>query len=762
MAAASSALAIALKHHQAGQLADAERLYRQVLARQPREPNAWHLLGVIALQSNHPDAAIEPIRKAIAIHPKFPEAYYNLGNAFDACNRLDEAATAFAKAVRLKPDYAEAHHNFGRTRLREGKHAEAIIALRRAIALQPQLAAAHSNLGVALMQQGDLANAAESFERALALAPGMVDTRTHLGSLRLSQGRHEDAATAFRQATEHAPDYAKAHHGLGIALSERGDAGGAIAALIRTTELDPACVPAYGNLGNVLVEIGEPARALIVYRRALELDPQNFVVLVGAAQAHSALDQYEPARGYIEQAIAAYPDSPEPHNTLGNIRMKEGRLADSAAAFERALALRPGWDIGWRNLRLCTLYRADLDEVGRQAVARRFEDEAARPHYPASPQWAVTPDPHRRLRIGYLSSDFRGQSVGRVIMPILEAHDRGRFEVFCYAHVRRPDPFTERCHQAADSWRSTVGFGDDDVADMIRADGIDLLVCLASHFDENRFLVCARRPAPVQISYQDVATGGLAAVDYIFADPVLAPRGSGEYFAERPFRLPHYIVQSPILGAPPVGPLPALTDGTIAFGSASNPSKIGPDVVAAWADVLHTVPNSILRLKFFNAFADDSLCARFRESFAAHGVDAARLHFEGGSATTIHHLSFYDRVDIMLDTFPFTGSTTSFEALWMGVPVVTMAGDAMLSRYGAAALASIGRPGWAAANRAGFVDIARRLAGDIPGLAAERASLRDRVAGSPLCDVPRRTRQIERAYRAMWRRWCATRPAAGV
>jgi predicted O-linked N-acetylglucosamine transferase (SPINDLY family) len=340
------------------------------------------------------------------------------------------------------------------------------------------------------------------------------------------------------------------------------------------------------------------------------------------------------------------------------------------------------------------------------------------------------------------------------MLPVLEAHDRSRFEIVGYAELARPDGVTERIAKTLDRWRSTLWQSDAEVADAIIRDNVDVLVFLAGHFDVNRLSVAAHKPAPILVSVHDPVTSGFESMDYLVADPVLAPRAGRERFVERVVRVPSFFCHAPLVGAPEPGDPPMGRLGHVTFGSSNNPMKINADVVALWSRVLNAVPAATLRLKYRNAFADPGLCHMFRAAFARHGIDGSRLVFLGGGEPTDVHLNFYRDVDAVLDCFPFTGSTTTFEALWMGVPVVTLIGDSMVHRWSAGILTPLGRRDWVAADAEEYVRIAARLAADADLVADHRRRLRGELAASPLCDGVRLAQQLERLYRSMWRRWC--------
>jgi len=397
------------------------------------------------------------------------------------------------------------------------------------------------------------------------------------------------------------------------------------------------------------------------------------------------------------------------------------------------------------------LYDPALDEGARWEIAEGFETVYAAPIYerPAA-AFANAREEGRRLRVGYVSSDLYEHPVGRNLELVLGHRDRERFAVTCYADVARPDGMTERLRAAVDHWHPIVGLSDEQVAGLVRGDGIDVLVILAGRFDRNRPLVAAYRAAPVQVSFHDPGTSGLKAMNYLIADPVLVPKGTKERFSERVVRLPSFYVHAP-LGGPEVGALPLSGHGHVTFGSFNNPAKVNEEVLRVWGEVLRAVPGSRLKLKFKNWFGNAGLRDRV---LAGLGVEGSRVEFVAGEASREEHLRLYNEVDVALDPFPFTGSTTTFEALWMGVPVVTLLGERMAGRWSASMLTAVKLPELIACDAGEYVAKVAGLAADTNRLADLRRTLRRRVAASPLCDGRGKARQVERLYRALWRRWC--------
>ena len=580
-----------------------------------------------------------------------------------------------------------------------------------------QQAAAHH-------QAGRLTEAVAAYRRALAIGPDYPEAHYHLGNALDALGRQDEAAIAWQAASTLNPNHAEAHNNLGVALEAEGRLDEAASAYARAAALKPNFAAAHSNLCNVFRYQGK-------------------------------LDE---AVGACERALALQPDFAAAFNNLGNARKEQGRLDEALAHYRRAHEIEPARGEFHLNLLTGLLYHPGVDDAARFAEHLRF----GQLHAPAPARIGThsnAPDPRRRLRIGYVSADLYDHPVARNLLPLVEAHDRTRFELFFYANPRRSDDTTARFRARADGWRVIKGLSDAQAAEAIRADGIDILVLLAGHFDGNRPLVAAHAPAPVQISFHDPATSGLAAIDYLIADRILVPRQSKESFVERVVRLPFIYVARPIAAAPPVGPLPARGAGATTFGCLNNPIKITDQVLRLWGAVMSEIPASRLLLKFKRNYASAALRERVRAVLGPRGIAAERVILRAEYQDLADHLDHYRDIDIALDPFPFSGATTTFEALWMGVPVVTLVGDFMASRWSASMLSALGLPELIASTPDEYVAICKRLAADSQALAEVRAGLRDRVAASPLCDVPGGARQIERLYRALWRRWCNRRAA---
>ena len=518
----------------------------------------------------------------------------------------------------------------------------------------------------------------------------------------------------YRRVLDAAPDHAEAHNDLGIALCAVKDFAGARAAFARALDLRAGFVSAQVNLGQLLQsEFHDYRAAALHYREALAVEPAQM-----QARHNLALVLYE--RGLVEEAMAC-------------LRETLRRAPGDALAHEFMLFMSHA------------LAQRDADEWHAEHCRwgqRQAQGIARQVHAPA--------DAARRLRIGYVSADLREHATAGFMLPILALHDRKNFDVFCYSNSDEADARTSEMQQQVHGWRNIDGVDDARAAQLILADGIDILVDLSGHTRGNRLGVFARKPAPVQISYLGyLDTSGMPAMDYRISDAVADPPGVSERLhSERLLRLPQTLwCYQPPVDAPAVAPLPAERNGFITFGSFNHVAKLNARVLNVWAELLQRVPASRLQLL---AMPDEETAARIRAVLVNYGIDAARIRSLPRLARA-QYWPMYAEADIALDPFPYTGGATSCDALWMGLPVVSLAGDFGFARSAATVLVNAGLAQFVAEDERQYLDIALRLAGAVPELADLRRGLRERLARSPLLDAPRFVAALEQLYRAAWR-----------
>jgi protein O-GlcNAc transferase len=761
--------------------------YREAIRLKPDLAEAQSNLGSALREQGKLDAAVVACREAIRVRPGYAEAYSNLGAALYAQGKFYDAARACREAIHLKRDYAEAYSNLGAILCKQGEFDEAVAACREAIRIKPADAEPHAILGAALHGQGKLDEAIAALCEATRIKADLAEAHSGLGSVLKDQGKLEEAIAAYREAIRIKPDYAEAHSDLGAIFYEQGQLNEAAAAYRAAIHVKPDFAAPHSNLGAILYQQGKLEDAIRACREAVRIKPDY-------AEAHCNLGcalfdrrEYDEAGAALLRAIQIKPDLAEAHSNLGKVRRDLGQVDEAVKACRQALRIKPRYADAYINLGagLCdqgaieeaaVAYRAAVEidpesaEAGSGALAcinysdrgspaalyevhQAWGEMHARPR-PQPDSYANERSGDRRLRVGYVSPDFRQHSVAYFLDPLLRNHDRGAIEVFCYAEVNWPDARTKQFQGLADHWMTTVGMSDETLAEHIRRDRIDILVDLVGHTAKNRLAVFATRPAPVQVTWLGYPnTTGLTAIDYRLVDAVTDPDAQDDALSsETLVRLPGGFL---CYGAPDDAPRPAgpphLSGGAVTFGSFNSPSKLSAVTLDAWARLLARLPEARLLLKG-KPFACAVTRASFLERLLRRGVTKERVELVAWLPDQ-SHLALYNRVDIALDPFPYNGATTTCEALWMGVPVVALRGDRHVGRVGASLLTQVGLIDLVADSVEDYVEIATALAGDPARLADLRQSLRPRMAASPLRDASAFARKIEAAYRTMWQRW---------
>jgi predicted O-linked N-acetylglucosamine transferase (SPINDLY family) len=542
---------------------------------------------------------------------------------------------------------------------------------------------------------------------------------------------------------------------LGIINGQLGSWQEAVGCWHEAIAIQPENLDAHFNLGQGLIVLGRYEEALTHFQQILRSRPNDSAAYHGLGFALKQLFRLEEAAASFEQVLRLKPDLVEARNNLGMTYKDQGQLDLAIACFREALRAKPTYAEAHSNLLLAMLYSPALDPSAVFAEHRHWAEKHANVLLPLNTH-PNTRDPDRRLRIGYVSPDLRTHSIAFFLAPLLVNHDPTAVEITCYANVSRPDAITGYFQTLAGKWRNIHSLPDEAVAKLIQEDAIDILVDLSGHTAHNRLLVFARRPAPVQVTYLGYPnTTGLSTIDYRFTDSWADPLGeTDQWHTEELIRLPRgFLCYRSVDDAPPVAALPSLTTGQVTFGSFKILSKMTPEVVALWARILSAVPGSRLFLKN-KSLHDIATAKHCRELFARHGIVGERLTLQGWQSGIGDHLNAYAHVDIALDTFPYNGTTTTCEALWMGVPVITLAGSLHAGRVGVSLLSQLELNDLIATDADGYVARAERWAKDLDGLSRLRADLRDRMANSSLCDGPAFARDVENAYRAIWRAWC--------
>ncbi|MBI5926625.1 MAG: tetratricopeptide repeat protein [Aquabacterium sp.] len=568
-------------------------------------------------------------------------------------------------------------------------------------------------------------------------------------------GRYADLESGARQLSLTYPNSGFVWKVLGTALLMQGRHAEGIGPLQRAVSLMPGDVEAHSNLGNLLRACDRLSEAEASYRQAISLRPDyaaaHFnlgITLRDLGRLNEAVDSYR-------EALRLSPGFAEAHNNLGNALKDLGRLDEALAAYRQAWACKPDYVEACGNVLFARNYLPGSSPDVMLAEARAYGSLVAGMAQPFT-SWPNLKDAQRKLRIGLVSGDLIAHPVGFFLEGVMAAiadHESDRLDVLVYANNRHVDDVTQRIRACSAGWCDVSDMSDQVLAQRIRSDAIDILVDLSGHTGLNRLPMFAWKPAPVQVSWLGyVATTGVGAIDWLLADPWTLPTSEDAHFTEQIWRLPEtrMCFTAPQVDAA-ISPLPAERQGHVTFGCFNNLTKVNDDVIKVWARVLQAVPGSQLILKA-DQLADAAECQRMHARFAVHGLDPQRVQLQGRSPRA-DYLSAYQQIDIALDPFPYTGGTTSAESLWMGVPVLTLAGERMIARQGVGLMVNAGLPDWVASDQDDYVAKAVAHAGDITALAALRARLRAQVMASPLFDAARFAAHLQVALRGMWLRW---------
>jgi protein O-GlcNAc transferase len=705
-----------------GRLAEAEACFRRALVLTPGHAEAHGNLGTIILEQGRLADAEASFRQAVALKPEFAEAHNSLGAVLSAQNRLPEAQACFERAVELKPGFDKAHNNLGNALQRQGRPVEAEASYRRALELSPGYAEAHSNMGACLRAQQRLPEAEASARRALELTPSSVDALVNLGVILHTQGRLDEAESSYLKALALQPDLAKAH----------------------------------SNLGNTLKAQGRLAEAEASFRQALAIEPDHAAALNNLSITLHAQGRLTEAEATIRRMLELEPDSADAHTNLGVILQMQGRLLEAEQSFRRALEVQPDMVTTYTNLLFCLCHRPEIGPQELFQEHRRFGEYVEAPLRANWPKHANARDPERVLQVGFVSADLRNHAMAGFIGPLLaQLAAFPSLSLHAYYNHPKEDAVTEGIRASLQHWHRIVGLPDTVLAEKIRADGIDILIDLSGHTDRNRLPAFARKPAPLQASWMGYpGTTGLSAVDYYLTDHSVLPPGQfDDQYSEKIVQLPASAPFRPPEGAPDVSALPALANGHMTFGSFNRLSKLNPSVVALWSALLKALPDSRMVIGGMPRHGTYAL----HDWFAANGIAPERLSIHQTAGMNVY-LRLHHQVDICLDTFPYSGGTTTAQALWMGVPTLTLAGKTAHGRAGVSMLEGAGLDDFVARDAADFLRKGLHWARSTEELAALRGGLRDRLAQAPIGQPALIAASLESALRTMWRRWCKGLP----
>lgn len=831
-----------------GDTATAIACYTAVLGQDPRDWCAHNNLGVIYKDSDALDQACAEYSAAMATAPTGSVVYENmaialteLGTRLRQRGKRNEAIVRYRQALQFHPRHAPAHFHLGVVAGEAGDQDEAMRCYTKTLELNPEHADALCNMGVILKNKGDIGGAISMYSKALTINPNFTlasDNQaialTDMGTHAKEKGDVVQSIKHYKKALTHNPKYYSAWYNLGVAYAETGQIDDAMLAYEMATNFHPQCAEAYNNLGVLYKDQGNLDKAIACYKKALVAQPKFVQTLNNMGVIHTMLGKWDEAYKYCSQAVQVDPKYVEAYNNLGVLFRDEGRVVEAIASYDRALLLDPYSRNAGQN-RLLALNSLDslpvndipltdfvsaehlrwgqLFQRGRQprkswpSIDRNFTlmNQSTLTSLSSSSTSSTSTTTSRPLRVGYISADFFTHSVSYFIEAPLAYADRSRVHTICYSNVARSDARTAKLKTMAHDWRVVNGMSAEAVTKLIMDDKIDILVELTGHTSGNRLDVLALRPAPVQITWIGYSnTTGLPTIDYRITDTVADPPNTSQRYSETLVRMPDaFLCYTPPPDAPAISPAPCLTNGFITFGSFNNLAKVTDSVLRLWASVLIAVPTSRFVVKS-KPFASETIRSKFLTRLAALGVDSSRVDCLPLMATTNEHLKSYSMVDLALDSFPYAGTTTTCEALYMGVPVLTLraierpchaqnVGSSLISRLTSVDVPDTSEYAWdgstlskhpipsassssssspspspsssssmsptasiipsrdfVATSPEHFVRLAVAWANAPTRLAYFRSHLRKLLTSSPLCDGPRFTRNLESLYHSLF------------
>ncbi|KQR79597.1 hypothetical protein ASG35_06825 [Burkholderia sp. Leaf177] len=741
--ALAEVLAAAIGHHHANEIDEAEALYKVIVEAQPTQPDANHNLGVIALQRGEFERAVGCFEVAIGANPEQNQYWASYINALNQSGQTSAAWVALELAQQRGMNGPAVD-----TLIQQ--MVQGVAAPAESDAVEQAAASQMGGADAASTSAVDASSARARKELSPVPPPQQINRLTAL----YNQGRTAEALELARAMTVRFPTYPLGWKAIGTALHSQGKIPESLDPLRRAVELAPQDLDARKVLADCLRIVGEYAEAEAECRTIISHAPTHGEAHRILGVTRLAMGQISEAEAYCRKAVELMPNSDVAYSTLGVMLLDQGKLADAEAQFRRSLEIKPDAPISHENILFCLSHN---DEVTPEALLAQHLQFGAQCETPLRKLWKRHQNsrkPDRQLRVGFVSGDLYQHAVATFVEPVLTYLARDpSVAVHVYYNYSITDEVNARLRSHVRHWNSVPGMTDAQLADKIRADGIDVLIDLSGHTGRNRLLTFARKPAPIQASWMGYpGTTGLRAMDYYFADAWHVPMefANGQ-FVEKIAHLPANAPFQPATLAPPINGLPALHNGFITFGSFNRVSKLRPSAIVLWSRLLRALPDSRMVL---GAMPRDASVDTLIEWFANEGISKDRLDFRTRSSIPVY-LQQHHHVDICLDTFPYAGGTTTLHAMWMGVPTLTLPGRAMPSRGSTAALAMAGLDGFIATDSDDFVEKGRAWAADLPALAALRAGMRERCAASPMFQPEIIAKGLSNALREMWRRWCA-------
>lgn len=735
-----------------GKTGEATAYYEAILKVDPDQPDALHLLGLVASTRHDYSRAEELIRRALTIVPESSVFYGNLGVVLRRAGRVDEAIEAYHTAIELDPSSADAYFNLGKSLKLKGDIQSAEQAFRKSTELDPHKHTAWLSLMNVYADRKQLQTAIEIGQAGLKHCSRSSQLHMNMGAVIKRLGKIEEVIAFYRRAVELAPNDVEPICRLANTLVDRHMIDEGQELNRRAQRLDPNNVHTLTSAGILQSAAGNTETAVQLFRKAISLYPEHGTAYVHLALALRKQGELTQALEALEKALAFDSIIAEAQANKAGILMCLGRHEEAESCFMNAIHSREDFRDSHANLLMCQQYSPHRtpEEILREH--REWNDLYAA-DLVRSREFDNNQDPKRKLRVGFTSGDLGTHPVGYFTVRLFESLGGDDLDTFIYSDRPGRDPIAARVEKSVSSWTDVASMSDEALSDRIRSDKIDILFDLAGHTASNRLMIFARRSAPIQITWAGyVGTTGLSEMDYLLADKYHVPVDKERNYREKVLRMPHgYVTYDPPLDAPDVSPLPTLKSGYITFASICNPAKVNPQVLEVWSSILQQVPDSQLLL-CYTGWPDIGNQRRVREALCG-SIAPERLIFQQRSGAK-EVLGVYQNVDIALDTFPYSGGLTTCEALWMGVPTITFPGDRFASRHSYSHLLNVGLHECIAEDKASYVSRAVQFAHETKRLQALRATLRSRMATSPLCNGLEFARDFTRLMREVWNRWC--------
>lgn len=719
----------------------AENLFLKLVQEFPGHAEAWYDLSGIQINDGRLNEAETSLNNVLKLNPNNPPTWSRLGNLYWQMGRLADSATCFTKLMELDPVSFAAANNLGNAFLLMGRVEEAIEVYKKAVEIAPERSESYNNLGAAFLGLGRYQEAADAFAESIARAPDFAASMVNLAAALTRLEKWDEAKAQCSVALEIAPDLAEAHNIWGNILTQEGESLRAFQAYQKAVELRPNFVEAHLNLGRLMQRIGRHQDAANHFKRVISLDNNQPAAFDALGVALQALGKTGEAINQHYRALQLKEDFADAHLNLGNAYLSAGFIDDAIDQYQKLLALKPKDQDAWDNFLLALNYHAGLAPFDVFIEHRRWADGLKLKSV------ELQPFKHKRIRVGYVSGDFRTHSVGYFIEPVLARHKE--VEVFIYSGVSNPDETTERMKNYGHNWRDVFALNDTKLAELIKEDEIDILVDLSGHTGGNRLRVMAMKPAPITVTWLGYPNStGLENMDWRISDNWADPIGKEGFCSEKLCYLPGFLCYAPPVDAPFVSSLPVLSRGYITFGSFNNLSKLTDKDVELWAKILHAISDSRLFLKA-RPFGDEWVRKQVQERFLKVGIPVNRIELLGRTSRVSQHLDYYSEIDIALDSIHYNGTTTTCEALWMGRPVISLEGGHHAARVGKSILNRANLAELVAETPEDYVAKAVDLANDLPRLQQLSQNLREIMLASSLLDAEAFIKELEAAYKRM-------------